>query len=240
MFTAKTRITFGLICLLVLVEPDFGTTVLIGASGVCVMFIAGTRFGYLLLTAVAGGGAMTWLVMQDAERLSRVTTFMNPDAHEADASYQLMHSLHAFIQGGVSGVGFGQSLQKYSYLPEAHTDFILAIIGEELGLIGTLAVLVLFFMFFLSGMRIAWESHDTFARLLAYGLTMTISLQACINIGVVTASLPTKGLPLPFVSYGGSSLVFTSVMVGLLVRIAHHEGGEDPDRSPARDSSHWI
>ncbi len=230
----------GLLCLLILIEPDFGTTVLLGLAGLSLMFLAGTRFVYLACSGLLGTGGIFLLVLDDPERLSRITTFLEPDKYESDEGYQLMHSLYALIEGGARGVGFGQSLQKYSYLPEAHTDFILAIIGEELGIGGTLAVLFCFLLFFLCGMRIAWNCPDPFGRLLAYGITIMITLQACINIGVVTASMPTKGLPLPYVSYGGSSLLFTLLMTGILVGIAHQSDQRDRAGTPARDSRHWV
>jgi cell division protein FtsW len=138
------------------------------------------------------------------------------------------------------GKGIGQSLQKYSYLPEAHTDFILAILAEEFGLVGTGIVLLLYLILFAAGMYISWRCKDSFARLLGFGITSLITLQAVINVGVVTGSLPTKGLPLPFVSYGGSSLVFTSLMVGILIRIANGGNRTQEQTRTLRDSQQWI
>jgi cell division protein FtsW len=229
----------GVLCLLVLIGPDFGTTMLIGGSGVFVMYIGGTRFGYLLATVLLAGSGLGVLIWHDPERLSRITSFLNPEKYASDDAYQLMNSLYAFIEGGLTGKGIGNSLQKFSYLPEAHTDFILAILGEELGMIGVTIVVGLYVLIFLAGMRIAWRCPDSFSRLLGFGITVLITLQACINIGVVTGSMPTKGLPLPFVSYGGSSLVFMAAMVGILIRIALG-GATEPERDRTlRGGQEW-
>ncbi|MCC5848308.1 MAG: putative lipid II flippase FtsW [Verrucomicrobia bacterium] len=232
---------FGLaaICVLVLIGPDFGTTALIGGVGLILMFIAGTRFSYLLCTLVAGGLFLGVLALHDPIRLSRITSFLHPEKYQSNESYQLMNSLHAFMEGGGTGVGVGRSLQKFSYLPEAHTDFIMAIIAEETGALGSLVVLGLFMGFFVSGMTIGWRCTDPFDRLVAYGITLSITMQALMNIAVVTASMPTKGLPLPFISHGGSNLVFMLAMVGILLRIA---GGSAVPKSavPAKDSRHWL
>lgn len=210
----------GILCLLVLLGPDFGTTALIGATGLFILFLAGTRILYLLGTLLTGFLLLGVLVWFDPVRISRVTSFLEPEKYQDNEAYQLINSLHAFMEGGLTGRGIGQSLQKFSYLPEAHTDFIYAIIAEETGVIGALLVLALFGILFGCGMLISWRSRDPFARLMGYGITIMISLQAVINIAVVTGSAPTKGLPLPFVSHGGSSIVFMLTMVGLLVRIA--------------------
>jgi cell division protein FtsW len=210
----------GLLCVLVLIGPDFGTTALIGATGLFVLYLAGTKSVYLMGTMLLGFLVLGVLVWHDPVRISRVTSFLEPEKYQDNESYQLINSLHAFMEGGATGRGIGHSLQKFSYLPEAHTDFIYAIIAEETGVIGSLAVLTLFGVVFGCGMVISWRSRDPFARLMGYGITLMISLQAVINIAVVTGSAPTKGLPLPFVSHGGSSIVFMLTMVGLLVRIA--------------------
>jgi len=229
----------GLLCLLVLFGPDFGTTMLIGGAGVILMYMGGTRLFYCLLPIIGGGLMLGMLILHDPVRLNRITSFLHPEKYADNESFQLMNSLHAFMEGGGTGVGIGQSLQKFSYLPEAHTDFIMAIIAEEGGLLGSLLVLTLFFIFFVCGMWIGWRCADGFGRLLAFGVTIMISLQALINIAVVTGSAPTKGLPLPFISHGGSNLVFMLAMVGLLIRIA--TGGGDPrPEQPARDRRHWL
>jgi cell division protein FtsW len=227
----------GILCLLVLIGPDFGTTMLIGGSGVFLMYIGGTRFIYLLGSILIAGTGLGALILRDPERLSRITSFLNPEKYASDDAYQLMNSLYAFIEGGFLGKGIGNSLQKFSYLPEAHTDFILAILGEELGMVGVGVVLVLYLAIFLAGIRISLRSSDSFSRLLGFGITIIITLQACINVGVVTGSMPTKGLPLPFVSYGGSSLVFMAAMVGILIRIALG-GATEPERA-LRGGQEW-
>jgi len=229
----------GILCALVLIGPDFGTTMLIGGSGVFVMYIGGTRVIYLLGAMLVAGTGLGVLIWHDPERLSRITSFMNPEKYASDDAYQLMNSLYAFIEGGIQGKGVGNSLQKFSYLPEDHTDFILAILAEELGFQGVGLVLILYIAIFTAGMRIAWRTSDSFSRLLGYGITVVITLQACINIGVVTGSMPTKGLPLPFVSYGGTSLVFMAAMVGILIRIALGSTAE-PERDRAlRGGQEW-
>ncbi len=230
----------GFICVLVLWGPDFGTTVLIGGAGLLLMYIGGTRPVYLLGTMVSGATVIGGLIWHDEERLSRITSFLNPEKHASGDSYQLMNSLYAFMEGDLTGLGIGQSLQKNAYLPEAHTDFILAILAEELGALGTLSVMALFVAFFLGGMTIAWRSRDPFARLVAFGITLLISLQAAINVGVVTGSMPTKGLPLPFISHGGSNLVIMGAMIGILIRVAYGDPEEDRRTQSVPDSKQWI
>ena len=161
--------------------------------------------------------------LRDEVRLHRILAFLDPDKYSQTYSFQLVSSITAFIAGGLSGVGLGQSMQKQYYLPEAHTDFIFAIIGEELGVFATVAVVLLFAGIFFCGLRISYRSSDIFGRLLAFGITMMITLQAAINIGVVTGCLPTKGLPLPFISFGGSSLIMSLVEIGVLINIAQHD-----------------
>jgi len=230
----------GMVCVLVLIGPDYGTTMLIGGTGLMVMFIGGTRLSYLFFSMLVAAGGFTVMILENKERLSRVVSFLNPEKYADDEAYQLMNSLYGIMEGGLTGKGIGQSLQKYSYLPEAHTDFILAILGEELGLVGMLVVLGLFLVFFFAGMTISWRSRDPFARLLGFGITFLITLQAGINVGVVTGSMPTKGLPLPFISHGGSNLVFMVAMVGILVRISRGESGSDGERRVLRDSQQWV
>ena len=230
----------GVLCLCVLIGPDFGTTMLIGGTGILLMYIGGTRFIYLLGAAISALGGLWFLIRQDEERLSRITSFMHPEEFANDDAYQLMGSLHAFIEGGLRGKGIGESLQKQYYLPEAHTDFILAILAEEFGLIGTSVVILMFLGIFLAGMRISIRCKDNFARMLGLGITMLITLQAGINIGVVTGSMPTKGLPLPFVSYGGSSLVFMAGMVGILLRVSRGDATSAETKSNLRESQQWI
>jgi cell division protein FtsW len=211
----------GLICLLAIAEPDLGTTILIGASGVAMMFVAGTRLGYLAITCTLGLVGFVLYVLFDDVRRGRILAFIMPEQFPAPA-YQLMQSVNAFISGGLFGSGLGESIQKHLYLPEAHTDFILAIIGEELGFIGSMSVVLLFLGIMTCGLMISFRSLDREGKLLAFGMTFLLVAQAAINVGVVTGCLPTKGLPLPFISYGGSSMLFSMSCIGVLLNIAAH------------------
>jgi len=205
---------------LVFIEPDFGTTMLMGLVGLSMMFLAGTRFSYLSVTAVLGFTTFSIAIMQNEVRMRRILAFLNPEKYAENEAFQLLHAIYAFVIGGFSGVGLGDSLQKRFYLPEAHTDFIFAILGEELGIVASMTIILLFAAFFFFGLFISFKADNIFGRMMAFGITMVISLQAAINIGVVTGCLPTKGLPLPFISYGGTSLVMSLAMVGVLVNIA--------------------
>lgn len=190
--------------------------------------------------ALAGLCGFAVAVLRDPVRMGRILAFLMPDKYPA-AAYQLGQSEDAFTLGGIWGAGLGESIQKHFYLPEAHTDFILAIIGEELGLIATVMVILLFAGLFVCGLWISLRAPDVFGRLLGFGLTLMIVVQAAINVGVVTGCLPTKGLPLPFISYGGSSLVVSMVNVGVLINIAR-QGIEDRGKkvSGARDRARWL
>tara|TARA_E500000178_G_scaffold103173_1_gene102767 strand:- start:8952 stop:10082 length:1131 start_codon:yes stop_codon:yes gene_type:complete len=204
----------------ILVEPDYGTTLLVAAVGLCLMMMAGTPM--LPLMGVAGVGLLgvAMLIFQNPERMGRIMAFLDPQAHEQGKAWQLANSLRAFASGELFGVGFGNSFQKYHYLPEAHTDFIFPIIGEELGLIASLLVVVMYGVLFATGMQVARRAQDLFGRFLAHGIALMIALQALINFAVVTGSAPTKGLALPFISYGGSSILASSIMFGILLNIA--------------------
>jgi cell division protein FtsW len=205
---------------LLIIEPDLGTTVLFGAVGLTMLLLGGARWLHLCGPAGAGFAAMAIFVMNNENRLRRILAFLDPVKYAQGEAWQLSKGLDAFASGGAFGSGLGNSIQKYHYLPEAHTDFILPIIGEELGLGGSLIVLVLFFVIFICGMRIAAHAADDFGRFTALGITLMITCQALINMFVVTGLAPTKGLPLPFISYGGSSLLASSVMTGLLIDAA--------------------
>ncbi len=220
-------IPFGMLAcfaLLLIVEPDFGTTMLVSFVAVFMMFIGGVAIAPLLATGLCGLLGVVFLIFQNPERMSRILAFLDPQKYERDKAWQLINSLRAFAGGDLFGVGFGNSMQKFDYLPEAHTDFIFPIIGEELGLIATLVVLLMYSVLFIFGVRIAVNARDDFGRFLAFGITLMITMQALINFAVVTGCVPTKGLALPFISYGGSSLVMSGVMVGILLNIAHTGG----------------
>ena len=164
----------------------------------------------------------TAVVFRSAYRKSRILIFLNPWKDPQGTGFQIIQSLIALDSGGLLGLGLAQSRQKFFYLPEAHTDFIFSIIGEELGLLGTLFIIALFFVFVMAGMKIAWNAPDMYGSLLATGIVALISFQAIINIGVVTGAFPTKGLPLPFVSFGGSNLMVAIASVGVLLNIGRH------------------
>ncbi len=206
---------------LILPEPDSGTTAFLGVVSGVLLLVAGVRLSHALLVGVpvVGVGAIYALARLDHVR-ARIAVFLDPAADPLGKGYQIQQSLIALGSGGAIGAGLGESRQKLFFLPDDHTDFILAIVGEELGLLGTLAVLALFAGLIVAGMRIAARAPDRPGFLLAVGITTTIGLQAAINMAVVTASMPTKGIPLPFVSYGGSSLVVGMFQIGVLLSVA--------------------
>jgi cell division protein FtsW len=230
----------GVLAMLVLLEPDFGTTFTAVAVGMVIMFAGGSRVLYLVEVGVLGLAGFVVAIFYDPVRLGRVLAFLWPEKYP-DKAYHLMQSLDAFYLGGAFGVGLGNSMQKRFYLPEAHTDFILAIIAEELGLVATLLVLLLFVGYFVCGMTISNRAPDTFGRLLGFGVTMMICLQAAINMVVVTGLGPTKGLPLPFISYGGSSLVVSIFMSAILLSIARATASEEkPATRGIKDRAHRL
>ena len=210
----------GIMCGLIVVEPDLGSTVVISLVFVSMMYLAGARvrhLAYLGGPMILGVGALIWM---SPERWERMTTFMNPFADRQGAGYQLVQSILALENGGLFGVGLGQGKQKLMFLPEGHTDFVLALVGEELGLMGTCGLLALFAILVCKGFRVAALAPDLFGRYLALGITMLLGIQALINAGVVSGLLPTKGLTLPLVSYGGSSLLVTMLALGILLSVA--------------------
>ncbi|MDY6814888.1 MAG: putative lipid II flippase FtsW [Pseudomonadota bacterium] len=218
----KPLVVLGVASVLLVIQPDFGATVVLVAAAAGMIFLSGvrlTRFLPLIAILVALG---TVLVLTQPYRLKRVVSYLDPWKDQFDTGYQLTQSLIAFGRGEWAGVGLGNSIQKLFYLPEAHTDFIFAIIAEEFGLLGSLLVLGLFTVLVVSGFVIARRAEKAgmpFGACFAYGLTLLIGLQAGINMAVSTGLLPTKGLTLPLVSYGGSSLMIACVCIGVLVRI---------------------
>ncbi len=205
---------------IVLLQRDLGTTIVIVGSILMMLFVAGVRMRYLAVTSLAAIAASAYLIAGTAYRRARFLTFFDPWKDPRSTGYQLIQGLIALGSGGWFGVGLGASRQKWAYLPNAHTDFIFAVLGEELGLIGELVVLVLFGVMIYAGIRIAVRAPDTFGRLLAAGITSWIGLQAIVNLGAVTGLLPITGVPLPFVSFGGSALIVTLAAVGVLISIA--------------------
>ena len=217
----------GLLISLIITEVDLGTTVLIGGTMFVIMFIAGTNLALLGTLSLGGIGAILFLATHIAERNSRIMAFLHPEEHKLSAGLQQMQALIAWGSGGIEGLGLGNGRQKMSYLPYAHTDFIFPIVGEELGLRFSLLVIFLFVLIIICGMTIALHARDRFGLLLASGIVSLLAFQAAINIGVVTSLLPNKGLPLPFVSYGGSNLVVALFAVGLLLNI-YRQGVLEP------------
>ncbi len=215
-------IFIGLTLGLIFIEPDRGATILLGLVAGAMLLIAGVRWKHLLLPLALGALLLVISIMHDPVRRERVLVWIHPAEHKMDAGAQAFYSTLAFGSGGWTGRGLGNSRQKLGFLSFHNTDFILPIIGEELGLVATLLVVLAFTGIVVSGFYISWRSGDTFGLLLGSGITMMIGLQAAINIGVVTGMLPNKGIPLPFISYGGSNLLIMLASVGLLLSIARH------------------
>jgi cell division protein FtsW len=212
----------GVFGLLLLLEPDFGATVVLFVTCFGMMFMAGVRARWFVLFVVLGAIIVPALVILSPYRMARFTGFLHPWDTAYTTGYQLTQSLIAVGHGGIFGVGLGNSVQKLFYLPEANTDFVLAIFAEELGLVGLLGLLALYVILVWRGLRIAYASqllNRLFASYVAYGLTFWIALQVIVNVGVNIGLLPTKGLTLPFMSYGGSSLVVDTLVIGILLRI---------------------
>jgi len=207
---------------LILLQPDMGTALLLGALTLGLLFIGGVRPLHLLGLSAATLPLLTVAVLGEGYRRQRILAFLNPWRDPQGAGFHIIQSLLALGSGGLLGLGLGNSRQKFFYLPEQHTDFIFAILGEELGLIGAVAVVGLFGLLAVRGFRIAREAPDRYGSLVASGITLMIVLQAIINIGVTTGVLPITGVPLPFVSFGGSSLLFTLISVGILLNISQY------------------
>lgn len=210
----------GFVSLLVVIQPDLGTAVICAASVLVVMFLAGARSRHMAGIMSIGFIAALALAFSEGYRRARVFTFLNPWSDPSGSGWQPIQGQIALGSGGWFGVGLGASRQKWSYVPNAHTDFIYAIVGEELGLAGTLGVLTLFVFFIYWGIRTARKAPDRFGFLLAGGITGWLGIQALINMGAVTGLLPITGVPLPLISFGGSSLLFTLAGVGILLGIA--------------------
>ncbi|NCG08129.1 MAG: FtsW/RodA/SpoVE family cell cycle protein [Verrucomicrobia bacterium] len=207
----------GLFCGLILLEPDFGTTFLCGAVGGVLLFLAGMRLKFLIPAAVVALTSFAILVYNDPVRLVRITSFLDVEGNRSDSAYQLWQGILAFGAGGLQGSGLGAGRQQMSFLPEAHTDFILSIIGVELGFFFTVGVVVLFMTLFFVGVMQLKRAPGLYQYLLMMGALLFITFQALINIGVVTGCLPTKGISLPFISYGGSNLVFMFALTGIIL-----------------------
>ncbi len=210
----------GATALLILLQPDLGTVIALGGVVLIMLFVAGSRGTYILSLLLCSLPALYFLVFKVAYRRVRILAFLNPWLDPKGTGFQIIQSQIAIGSGGLFGRGLGHSQQKLFYLPAAHTDFIFSIIGEELGLAGTLGIIALFMIFIQQGLKIIKNAQDKFGYFLALGLVLMISLKAIVNIGVSCGVFPTKGLPLPFISYGGSSLIFDLVSLGILINIA--------------------
>lgn len=213
-------IVVGSFMCLILAQPDLGTTVIIGSWLMILLFVGGMSVLQLLLMAIVSCPVVYWLMFSAKYRVDRLTAFMHPFDYQQGLGFQIVHSFLAFGSGGVFGVGLGNSKQKLLYLPEPHTDFILSIIAEELGLVGVIVVITLFTLLILRGIKISLNAPDLYSSYLALAISSLIGLQVIINMGVVMGLLPTKGLTLPFLSYGGSSLMVNLIGVGILLSIS--------------------
>ncbi len=209
----------GAVILLVLMEPDLGTSLTLSAIVFTMCFLGGVRLRYLLGLLVPALPLVYLVITRYAYMGKRIMVFLDPWKDARGAGFQMVQSFLAFGSGGVTGVGLGEGMQKLFFLPEAHTDFILSVIGEELGLVGVGLVIAFYIVFLVSGIKIALKAKDLFGAYLAMGLTIMVALQAVVNMGVVLGLLPPKGLTLPFISYGGTSLVINMIAVGILLNI---------------------
>jgi cell division protein FtsW len=227
----------GCVLGLIFIEPDRGTTILMASVSGTMLLIAGVRWKYVLppvLLALVGLGIS---LLHDDMRRKRIFSWLYLEESKSGVGYQAYQAMLALGAGGWTGLGLGNGRQKLGFVPENHTDFIFSIIGEELGLIATLLVIVAFVAIVVCGIYIALNARDTFGLLLGSGITFLIGMQAFINIGVVTSALPNKGLPLPFISYGGSNLLMMLTSVGLLLSIARKAQATEPTASHSMDEA---
>ncbi len=233
---AWTRMLFavGAVVFLVMLQPDMGTTMSIVLSVYLVLLLAGVSWGILAGTAGLGLAGVLGLMLAASYRAARLKAFLDPWADPQGSGYQSIQAMLAFGSGGIDGVGLGLSRQKFFYLPAAHNDFIFAIVGEELGLIGTLAIVAAFVVFTYAGIRIALGTRDRFGRLLAGGVVGMVAVQAVMNMAAVTGLMPVTGIPMPLVSYGGSSMTFTMLCVGVVLSVSKFGSRGVRAASPAK------
>ncbi len=235
----RVGIYVGVPAVLIVFQPDLGTAVLLAVGVAIVMWLAGIELRWVVVAlgglAVFGGLA----IMKESYRLGRVTAALNPWLDPSGKGYQSIQAMLAFGTGGINGVGLGLSRQKFFYLPEAHNDFIFAIIGEEVGLVGTLAIVIAFAVMLYAGVRIAMSARDPYGKLVAGALTGMLAFQAALNMAAVTGVFPVTGKPLPFVSYGGSSMFVTMISLGLILSVSRY-GACAPAavRTPRRNEEH--
>ncbi len=216
----------GIFLAVILAQKDLGSTFVLGSVIMIMLFVSQTRSLYLISSLLLASPALYYLIFSVSFRKRRILAFLDPWKYKMDYAFQIIQSFVAFKSGGLAGSGLGESKQKLFYLPEAHTDFIFSVLGEEFGMIGVIVVASLFLFFIFRGFRIANKTTDPFGMFLALGITSLIGLQAFINFGVVMGLLPTKGLVLPFISYGGSSLVISMFAVGVLLNVSTQTGEE--------------
>ncbi len=212
---------------LLFAEPDVGTAMLLATVSAVMLLVAGIRWRYFFPPVIFGAVAIGLFLWHNPMRSERIYSWLHVEETKQDKGMQAYQAMVALGSGGVTGVGLGDGRQKLGFVPEHHTDFIFSVIGEELGLVATMLVVLAFLAIMICGVYIAWNASDTFGMLIAVGITFLIGFQAVINIGVVTGSLPNKGLSLPFISYGGSNLVVMLGCVGLLINIARHASQSD-------------
>ena len=220
-----TIVISGVMIALVIQQPDFGVALFLGIMVMLMLFVAGTKISYLLSMVLLAIPTAYYLVIKVPYRIHRIMSYMNPWKDPQGISFQIVQSFVAFGAGGFVGSGLGQGKQKLFFLPAPHTDFIFSVVGEEMGLVGAVFVVGLYMVFAVRGIRVSLGAPDEFGTLLGLGITALISLQAIINMGVVLGLLPTKGLTLPFISYGGTSLVVSLIAVGILLNISSHTPG---------------
>lgn len=218
-------LVLGVLGGLIALQPDFGSVLILCILTWIMLFVGGARLWHLLLPLLGAVPLMVWFLLMAPYRVRRLVTFLHPWQFNQEGGYQVVHSLMGFGSGGLWGVGLGQGYQKLFYLPDPHTDFIFSVIGEELGLIGVLVILGLYCLILWRGIRIARRAEDPFDALVALGLTAALGLQVGINMGVTLGLLPTKGLTLPFMSYGGTSLVMNMAAMGILMRVGAQNTG---------------
>ena len=215
-------VVIGLVIALVLVEPDLGTATVIGLVSFGLLFVGGARLGHLSMIGLAALPALYLLIAGVGYRRQRMLSFLDPWSDPEGSGFQVIQSFLALGGGGPFGVGLGEGRQKLFFLPEPHTDFVLSMLGEELGFLGTSIVIVLLAAFVAKGFMIAWAAEDPFGRYLALGVSFLVAFHTLINVGAISGLLPTKGLPLPFVSYGGSSLIVNMIGTGMLMSVSRN------------------
>ncbi|MDX9788409.1 MAG: putative lipid II flippase FtsW [Desulfobacterales bacterium] len=212
-------LVLGFLSFLILMQPDFGSVIILCAITWTMLFVGGVRLKHLLLPVPVLVPGLIWVMCTAEYRIKRLMSFLDPWQYTNDSGYQIVHSLMAFGTGGIWGAGVGQGYQKLFYLPEPHTDFIFSVIGEELGLVGVLAILGLYCLIVWRGVIISKNARDSFGALVAFGLSAAIGLQVAINMGVTLGMLPTKGLTLPLLSYGGTSLIMNMAAIGIIMNV---------------------